>query len=110
MSKNNLRESLASVLAVHKQANWDKNLGQYKSEHKCQCGFTFVSDGHNPADFGATGHMDDHITEQLLAVFKEGEWRYKRDLHDRLEVTASMLFTSYEKLADLENELEGKYI
>lgn len=69
-AKNILREQIESLIIVHKLANWDKNLGQYKSEYKCQCGFTFIVDGHNPSEVGVRRRMDKHVTDNLLALLQ----------------------------------------
>ena len=39
---------LAEALAVHYlSSGGGRNLGQYRTEWRCECGATFVTDGHN---------------------------------------------------------------
>lgn len=64
-----IEESIESLLLVHRQANWDKNLGQYKSEHKCECGYTFISDGHLE-NHSPRIMMAEHVTSMLLDLIQ----------------------------------------
>lgn len=77
-----LQEQLESLILVHRQANWDKNLGQYRSEHKCECGYTFVSNGHIE-DSSVRVLMAEHISVQLTDLFTQALTSLKTEMEKK---------------------------
>jgi hypothetical protein len=61
-----LNEAVEWVLAEHIWDRLGRNLGQYRIEYTCDCGETFVADGHRGVT-GAALHRA-HVAEQIAAL------------------------------------------
>jgi hypothetical protein len=75
-----LVEQIAEMLAEHALSSADRNLGRYRTEWTCDCGDTWVTDGHK-AESCKSGY-DAHLASQLALLVeheKHEAWREGRD-------------------------------
>lgn len=59
------------ILDSHSLNNFSKNLGKYRFENSCSCGFKFITDGHDPNNEGKVYEHFRHLASVVLAVFKD---------------------------------------
>lgn len=61
------RDNIAKLIDTHYWAGMAKNLGQYRSESTCICGWTYVKDGHNAEALWPAAAMSQHIADLICA-------------------------------------------
>lgn len=68
-----LVEQIADLLAEHSLSSGGRNLGQYHTEWICDCGDTWVTDGHK-AESCKSGY-DYHLASQLARLVEREKYK-----------------------------------
>jgi len=80
-----LRNTTKLVMRDHFRDTLGINLGQYKTEYMCGCGFKYITDGHDENEIGANERQEEHELDILMDIIKANGYSERLDEVDVLE-------------------------